>query len=120
MHHRYHLLIHLCPTTPSHRPSASLPSTSSSSSFASTTTRTASRRHTPTYTPHSLFQPLPAHKPAPADPDSALTLGHDRHNRSHQQDFQDYRFGPLRIDWVDLPKGTMPAPETHASEKEKE
>ena len=52
------------------------------------------------FIPISLFQHLPAQKPRPINRDATTAV------RSN-----DYRFGPIRIDWVDFE--TMIKPSTH-------
>lgn len=44
------------------------------------------------FLPSHLFQHLPAHKPRPTNRRNATFNSHNK----------DYRFGPLRVDWVDF------------------
>jgi BRCA1-associated protein len=46
----------------------------------------------PEFTPTSLFEPLPSQKPQPTA----------RRNAVFNPKNQDYRFGPIRIDWLDF------------------
>ena len=48
---------------------------------------------TNTYTPKDLFEPLPSHSPV------QLSKRRDTLRRGRGRD---YRFGPIRIDWVDF------------------
>ncbi|KII85840.1 hypothetical protein PLICRDRAFT_44258 [Plicaturopsis crispa FD-325 SS-3] len=59
------------------------------------------------FTPSLLFQPLPAHTPKSTARKNALF------NPKHK----DYRFGPIRIDWVDFETMSKPA---YTAGKEKE
>jgi BRCA1-associated protein len=92
--HGFHLIIHLRRLSPSRKPQQDS-STSRSTSSAST------------YTPRSLFQALPSHKPRPTS----------RNNALFNPAGKDYRFGPIRIDWVDFENGTGGM---KAKEREKE
>jgi BRCA1-associated protein len=62
------------------------------------------------YIPSSLFQHLPAQKPKPTSRRNALF------NPKHK----DYRFGPIRIDWVDFETSSMSKVLNSGKEREKE
>ncbi|KAJ3540040.1 hypothetical protein NM688_g6284 [Phlebia brevispora] len=59
------------------------------------------------YIPSSLFQPLPAHPPKPTARRNTVHL--TRTASTSQQERTDYRFGRLRIDWVDFDTTVMDA-----------
>src|SRR5262245_6250233 len=60
------------------------------------------------YIPASLFQLLPSHEPKPTSRRNALF------NPKHK----DYRFGPIRIDWLDLETSNMRKVLNNKKEKE--
>ncbi|KAF8075057.1 hypothetical protein FPV67DRAFT_1475860 [Lyophyllum atratum] len=60
-----------------------------------------------TFLPSHLFQHLPAHKPNPTT----------RRNALFNSQNKDYRFGPIRIDWVDF-EDMNAAPTTTGKERE--
>ena len=68
----------------------------SASTATTTTTTTRKTAHaawtTDTYTPKSIFESLPSHTPRKTSRNNAI-LGSKR---------RDYRYGPIRIDWLDL------------------
>ncbi|KAH9840224.1 zf-UBP-domain-containing protein [Rhodofomes roseus] len=53
--------------------------------------------------PSSIFQPLPSHKPGPTGRRHTVT----ERARNDDAALTDYRFGPIRIDWVDCAFETM-------------
>ena len=55
--------------------------------------RVTGTSQTNTHTPTDLFEHLPSHSPA------QLSKRRDTLRRGHGKD---YRFGPLRVDWVDF------------------
>lgn len=57
------------------------------------------------FIPSSLFQILPAHPPKSTG--RRYTFHHPRSQTPAEQEHTDYRFGPLRIDWVDFDTSAM-------------
>ena len=55
------------------------------------------------FVPSSVFQPLPSHKPAPAG--RRYTISGKSNNGKASS--EDYRLGPIRIDWVDCAPPSM-------------
>ena len=55
---------------------------------------------TPTVVPSSVFDILPSHPPKPAP--RRYTFHHPRGEEHAQLEQRDYRFGHLRIDWLDF------------------
>ncbi|GLB41727.1 putative BRCA1-associated protein 2 [Lyophyllum shimeji] len=60
------------------------------------------------FLPSRLFQHLPAHKPGSTARRNALFNPHNK----------DYRFGPIRVDWIDFEEMSK-APQTTGKEKER-
>jgi BRCA1-associated protein len=112
----YHIRISLTTHT-------SIAAPSTSSSFKQT--------HIPAgepFVPSSLFQHLPAHPPNKTS--RRYTIHHSQSAQSDVSDqvsesdqgkgYKDYRFGPLRIDWVDFDTMNLEAAKKGGVGKEKE
>lgn len=67
---------------------------------ATTGTRTRAAWTTDTFIPKSIFQTLPSHTPRKT-PRNNATLGSKK---------RDYRYGPIRIDWLDLKSSSQLSP----------
>lgn len=72
------------------------PATPTTPTAAKTPTKAAAWT-TNTFVPKSIFESLPSHNPRKTSKNKAI-LGSKR---------RDYRYGPIRIDWLDL-KGSSP------------
>lgn len=75
----------------------------------------------PTFTPKSIFESLPSHsRRAPTRRYTLTAPGHNRHDCP--SDVNDYRFGPITIDWSDCHFNPMSlsAPKKTGAGKEKE
>ncbi|OSX64221.1 hypothetical protein POSPLADRAFT_1137301 [Postia placenta MAD-698-R-SB12] len=75
----------------------------------------------PTFTPKSIFESLPSHsRRAPTRRYTLTAPGHNRHDSP--SDVNDYRFGPITIDWSDCHFNPMSlsAPKKTGAGKEKE
>lgn len=105
MHTGYHIRLAITPPPPHHA--------HTSSSFRPPAA-TAHAEHVPS----SLFEPLPAHPPKPTA--RRYTFHHPRDQSVSEQERKDYRFGRIRIDWVDFATNTMDAKAKASVGKEKE
>lgn len=52
------------------------------------------------FVPSSIFEPLPAHPPKQTA--RRYTFDHPREQTTEDRQRKDYRYGPLRVDWVDF------------------
>ncbi|KAI0084471.1 BRCA1-associated protein 2-domain-containing protein [Irpex rosettiformis] len=106
-----------------------------SSSFKQTSISPLSHNSTLAFTPTSLFESLPAHPRkqtarrytihhhsqfAPEEEASRAGKGSDSNTPPTHCDQKDYRFGPLRIDWVDFDTMDLDSAKKGAVGKEKE
>ncbi|OBZ74261.1 RING finger protein ETP1 [Grifola frondosa] len=89
----YHIRISL------HCPSSSSSSTSTSYHHPSAISSTPSN----IFIPASLFQQLPSHSPKSTARRNTLSAYHHSSVSVSQSERRDYRFGAIRVDWVDLP-----------------
>ena len=80
--------------------------TKPTSSASTSTSYQPSHLDPPTFVPASVFQPLPAHPPKLTARRYTIhnSRGKSQSIHSSQESFEhrDYRFGPLRVDWVDF------------------
>ncbi|KAI0741537.1 zf-UBP-domain-containing protein [Daedaleopsis nitida] len=98
----YHIRISL--THPKALPG---PSSTTSTSYKQQSAIAASgATGTQPFVPSSLFQPLPAHGPRFSARRNTLSVYKPPLDKEKQQedssDSRDYRFGPIRVDWVDF------------------
>ena len=86
-------------------------STSSGTKTPTTTAKTGTPARaawtTDTYIPKSIFESLPPHTPKKTTRNNAI-LGSKR---------RDYRYGPIRIDWLDLKSSSHPSSSTSKKPK---
>lgn len=75
---------------------------------------------TSSFVPHSLFQTLPAHPPRSTA--RRYTIHSPRQPAVHDsgRPHQDYRFGPLRVDWVDFNHMDLDGAKKASTGKEKQ
>ena len=92
----YHLLMRNYHIRISLASEVNAPATSSSYSPPSAHSASA-------FIPSSIFQPLPSHKPVPAG--RRYTI--NGKSNSNEARSEDYRFGSIRIDWVDCAPVSM-------------
>ncbi len=93
----YHIRISLA------RPN--IPAQSSSSATSTSYKHTSAIPGAQAFVPSSLFQPLPAHAPRFAsrrNTFSVQNLSTEKEKQPEDPERRDYRFGPLRIDWVEF------------------
>ncbi|KAF7794313.1 hypothetical protein EIP86_005447 [Pleurotus ostreatoroseus] len=70
------------------------------------------------HVPLSLFEPLPSHPPKPTA--RRYTFHHPRDQSVPAEGRGDYRFGRIRVDWVDFDMSSMDAKQKGSVGKEKE
>ncbi|KZT06033.1 zf-UBP-domain-containing protein [Laetiporus sulphureus 93-53] len=90
----YHIRISLRPPSP--------PAPTNSTSYTPPSVATPA-----TYIPHSLFQTLPSHRSQTTARRYTLTNDYKPEDISSPSEPRDYRFGPIKIDWVDCTSGDM-------------
>lgn len=102
----YHIRIQLSPSTSPSGPSSSSTSTSYKHKQASSISTALSATPQP-FVPSSLFQPLPPHPPRFLTRRNTLSAYNspsekEKQVEQNQSDRRDYRFGPIRVDWLDF------------------